>query len=93
MNKRKVRGARRRGLRSSISWTLKKRQMRSLQASKEGKRKHGTDHGNTSQDPEKQVCRYRFASGCKESRKAHARNAGALRMENYQERTGTSARV
>jgi hypothetical protein len=29
MNKRKVRGARRRGLRSSISWTLKKRQMRS----------------------------------------------------------------
>ena len=37
----------------------------------------------TTQNPEKQVCRYRFASGCKESRKAHARNAGAPRMENY----------
>jgi hypothetical protein len=45
------------------------------------KRKHSTDYGNTPQDPEKQACRYRFASGCKGIRKAHARNAGAPRME------------
>jgi hypothetical protein len=42
---------------------------------------------------EKQVCRYRYASGCEESRKAHARNAGAPRMENYQAGAGASARV
>jgi hypothetical protein len=64
-----------------------------LQASKKGKRKHSTDYRNTTQNPEKQVCRYRFASGCEESRKAHARNAGAPRMENHQAGAGASARV
>jgi hypothetical protein len=47
---------------------------------KKGKRKHSTDYRNTPQNPEKQVCRYRFANGCEEIRKAHTRNAGSPRM-------------